>query len=134
MDKHLQNLIRERRTEKCPPGVMENVRRRIRSESSRRRASFRFRLAVGAFAILLLATAVQWVRDRPRELSTPQSVAVTAEFNRQQIIEDATVSLASIGHLLIAAAESSETIISEQLLPPMQGGLQTLRNKLENTP
>lgn len=134
MDEHLQHLIRKRRAEKCPPGVMANVTRRIAMESKSRPRRIGLRWAIGTVALLLVVTVSTLFLNNLGDPEKPTANAARPERNHQQIIEDAKLSLASIGHLLIAAGQSSETIISENILPPVRGGLQTIKNKLETKP
>lgn len=132
MDEHLQRAVENLRKEKCPPEVIGKVRRRVHSEAEQQKHLFGFRMVVGtSVALLILASAVFLSKPAREKIHTSSQIE-SVEKDSRQIIEETQIALASIGRVLISAGRSTETILSEQILPPLRGSVQTIKDKLEN--
>jgi hypothetical protein len=132
MDEHLQRAVENLRKEKCPPEVLGEVRRRVQAEVGQQKHSFGFRMVVStSVALLILASVVFISKPAPKEIYTSNQTELVEKDSRQ-IIEETQIALASIGRVLISAGRSTETILSEQILPPLRGSVQTIKDKLEN--
>lgn len=132
MDEPLQRALKNFRDEKCPPHVLEKIQRRVAAETARVSPRLRFRVALGGFAALLTLAFSIILLHRTEQKTDLANVTTSGEPSAQQIISETQIALASIGRVLITAGQSGEQILSEQLLPPIQGSLQTIKNKLEN--
>lgn len=132
MDDNLQRAVESLRNEKCPPEILGEVRRRVHTEAGRRKHTFGFRMVVGtSVALLTLASVVFLSKPVPEKIYTSSQIE-PVEKDSRQIIEETQIALASIGRVLISAGRSTETILSEQILPPLRGSVQTIKDKLEN--
>lgn len=132
MDDRLQRLKRELQSEKCPPHVLSRVRDRIAGERRRSTTWLRLPALSGAAVVLLLIALAtfQWSKTwKPDRTPSPEvPVAVT---DTSRVAEEATMSLACMGHILFEAGSHSEAVIRKEALPPLQNGFRTLQTLLK---
>ena len=133
MDDSLQRLKRELQSEKCPPDVLARVREQIARERHRPTTRLRLPALAGAAAALLLIALATFQWSNGRKLDPPPSPgARVAAANPTQVAEEARISLACIGHILLQAGRHSEAVIVKEALPPLRSGLQTVRTTVRN--
>ena len=134
MDQHLQNVVQKLRREKCPPRTLKAVRQRISMESARHDAPIGLRKVLGAAVILACVAFAGLVLNPARkDFDSRQSTDLVAT-DTKQVLEETRLALASIGQVFLTASKSGETILWDQLLPPLRGGFQTVNNKLNPHP
>ena len=132
-DYDLQRLVRELRAETCPPGVMNRVAQRLSRETARTPQS-RFPLAWATAGLATLAAVGIWHDQVHRKAHTRVTLelAEKAQLNRARVVQQTEQSLIFVGYALHKALAHSETTISQQAVPPLRNGLQTLKSKLSN--
>jgi hypothetical protein len=72
-----------------------------------------------------------WGREQKPGLPTAQEQDIAA-VNSAQVAEEATLSLACIGKVLLEAGTHSEDVLLKAALPPLRKSLITLQTTLKN--
>jgi hypothetical protein len=133
MDPNLQRLARELRAERCPQCVLENVASRIVSKPS---PVHWFQLSTVGFAVCiaaLVAVLAVW-RWPNREARGPSPSVTPSRADQVRVAEQAGAALGYIGTVLLDAGKRTETIVVNEVVPPLRSGFdaasKTIKNKM----
>ena len=148
MDQALQKLIRQLRSEKCPPTVLDQVARRIAPEKTPARSgswrpSLAWAVSFACIACLLGAAALglwQTHREAQRiaaELAATQvqseaTAAAQAQTQAQRALvrQQTQVAFGYIGQALLRAAAHTENALSKEAVPSLRNSFDTVINKV----
>lgn len=137
----LENLIRELRSERCPPAVKVTLARRLGGSSGvpgRQAMALWPRFAAG-LAVASVAGVLAWNSFRPdtaRPATVPEpAVATTALIapespDPKQVIAQAHGAFVVIGRILIEARAHAEQVVLQDALPPLADGFRIATTKL----
>ncbi len=128
MDDQLQRLVRELRSESCPPQVMDRVAQRIaREKGLRLRHAWRWAVAL----MILLVALGAWQKQAGRNAQRKAAVLeVKARADRARVAEQTAGALGYIGQALLEVAAQSQDSILKEAVPPLREGLETTKNKM----
>lgn len=129
MDDHLENLIRDLRSESCPASVTDHVSRRIARDTARRtsRKSLLASCFLGALTVVLVGIGLLWRgTDRADDLLRE----APPRTDSAEVLEQTHVALAAVGHILIRAGVHAEGTLREQALPPLLKSFHTVTDKI----
>ncbi len=119
MDERLKRYIAEKRNERCPHRVLEQVNETIQSDARRSSQRSFVQWIASSIALGALALSVHSLWNNP--LPNPAATDMASDKNKQ-IIQETYASIAYIGHTLLQVGQRSGKIIAEETLPPLQSG------------
>ncbi len=132
MDDQLQKLTRRLREERCPPSVLECVRREAANE--RTHGAHRCRLVgAGLAACALIVMLFTITSKKESEMVTEIAIQTSLE-EEEQTVREIKASLTVVGYSLIDAGERTRSALSKRLKPRLVRGFeqatQTIIEKL----
>jgi len=131
MDKDLQQLARELRKETCPQRVLDEVARRISTQTPAP-GRFRYAITMALAASIVLCGIALW--RWPGGVGSPRAseVAQKEAIDRAQVARQAEGTLAYIGQVLAHASAHSQRVILNDAVPPLRNSFETAKNKIMN--
>ena len=132
MHKDLQQLARELRKETCPQRVLDEVARRISTQTPPPNR-FRYGIAAGLVAVVVLCGStvlLRWPSGRgsPRASDFAQKDAIDRVLVAQQV----EGTFAYIGQVMVDARAHSEKVILNDAVPQLRNSFETAKNKIMN--
>ena len=130
MDRRIKDYLAERRQEKCPDRVYEQVKAtRPQSKSTAASTQFIPWLATSVALITLFISVIPSWRPTP---AITQPRTQQAE-DSEKTLREAYASISLIGHTLLAAGQRSGQIVIEETLPSLKDGYENTKQTLRNT-
>jgi hypothetical protein len=131
MHEDLQQLARELRKETCPQRVLDEVARRISTQTPRpNRFPYAIAAALAAAVVLCGIALLRWPSggnsQRSSELAERQAI------ERVQIARQAEGTLAYVGQVMVHASAHSEQVILNRAVPQLRNSFETAKNKIMN--
>jgi hypothetical protein len=129
MDEDLQQLAHELRKETCPQRVLDNVSRRISAQTPGR---FRYAIASGLAALIVLCGVVLWRRPTDKGSRRPSELAQQETIDRALVARQVEGTFAYIGQVMVDARAHSERVILNDAVPQLRNSFETAKNKIMN--
>lgn len=131
MDEDLQQLARELRKETCPQRVLDEVARRISTQTPAP-GRFRHAIAAGLAAAIVLCGFVLWRWPGGGGSPRASQLAQKEAISRVQVARQAEGTLAYIGQVMAHASAHSQRVILNDAVPPLRNSFETAKNKIMN--
>ncbi len=130
MDERVKNYLAEKRKEKCPDRVLENLRATLpQTTTTSLPTQYISWLATSVAVIALFLSVAQFWRSTPpvAELQSEQTE------NNEKTMREAYASIALVGHTLITAGQRSSQIVVEETLPSLKDGFENTKRAIQKT-
>ena len=131
MHEDLQQLARELRKETCPQRVLDEVARRISTQTPPpNRFRYGIAAAVAASVVLCGIALLQW----PTRGVSPHAskVAQKEAADRALVAQQVEGTFAYIGQVMVDARAHSEKVILNDAVPQLRNSFETAKNKIMN--